>query len=175
MIKEYQLRKLQNTYEVTLNYKGVKVRVAFTGGNVYNSTMPKFRTNDAFKQKAIEESELFKNKEVVILRTINDSKAAPQPVVQQRRKPMRRPVATTPLTATPVQQPVVASPETPTVTESQGTVTTGEEDGLTKKTFDNLGDAILYVAQTWQIQTQNEGEVRKVLKEHGINPTIKRG
>ena len=118
MIKEYQLRKLQNSYEVTLHYKGVKVRVAFTGGNVYNGTMPKFRTDDAFKQKVLEASELFKNKEVVLLRTIGTKPAVPKPVIQQRKvngshiKPIQK-TAVTPAptpestpTAEPAQEPV---------------------------------------------------------------------
>ena len=181
MIKEYQLRKQQNTFEVTLNYKGVKVRVAFTGGNVYNGTMPKFRTDDAFKQKVLESSELFKNKEVVLLRTIGTKSATPKPTVQKRKvnsahiKPIQKSV-TAPTTAqTPASEnldPVI--PE-PTVEPAAEPAPEEQGDGMEKKEFANLADAITFVAQLYQVQVTTEAEARKVLKEHGINPTIRRG
>lgn len=163
MIKEYQLRKQQNSFEVTLYYKGVKVRVAFTGGNVYKGTKPKFRTDNLFKMKAIESSELFKNKEVVLVRTIG------QPPVMEVRKKVQtaqhanlKPVATTP-SPEPVKEPVV----------DEGADAGGE--GGEKKEFANLGEAIMFIATEYQVQVTTENEARKVLKEHGIMPTIKRG
>lgn len=164
MIKEYQLRKLQNSYEVTLYYKGVKVRVAFTGGNVYKNTMPKFRTNDLFKMKAIENSELFRNKEVVVVRTINE-KQDTQAVVQQRKKVVK-PAVQQPAPAPAVHEPA-PEPETPTPDTAQA-------DGQSME-FANLGEAILYIAQTWQEQAKTEKEAREILKAHGINPKIKKG
>lgn len=165
MIKEYQLHKLQNSYEVTLYYKGVKVRVAFTGGNVYKNTMPRFRTNDLFKMKAIESSELFKNKEVVVVRTINEKPAVQQTVVQQRKKVVKPAIQQS--VATPVQQP---APEPQTPEQSQG-----DGDGGQTMEFANLGEAILYVAQNYQAEAKTEKEVRDILKANGINPKIKRG
>lgn len=180
MIKEYQLRKLQNSYEVTLHYKGVKVRVAFTGGNVYNGTMPKFRTDDAFKQKVLEASELFKNKEVVLLRTIGTKPAAPKPVIQQRKvngshiKPLQKTAAAP--SPTPEPTPTPAPEPTPTPEpEPTPTAEPVADDGAEKKEFANLAEAIQFVAQQYQIAVTSEAEARKVLKEHGINPTIKRG
>ena len=176
MIKEYQLRKQQNSFEVTLNYKGVKVRVAFTGGNVYNGTMPKFRTDDAFKQKVLEASELFKNKEVVLLRTIGSDKTAgkvaagkPHKIAAANIKPIQKSAAT----PTPAPEP---TPEpTPAPEPTQEPVAEEQGDGTEKKEFANLAEAIQFVAQQYQIAVTSEAEARKVLKEHGINPTIKRG
>ena len=167
MIKEYQLRKLQNSYEVTLHYKGVKVRVAFTGGNVYNGSMPKLRTNDPFKMKAIEASELFKNKEVVLVRSFAESTDAKRPVVQQRKKeaPAR-------LQSAVKTQKVVATQSQQTEQEAFEVPAGGDTD---KKVFENLGDAIMFIAQNWQISVQTESEARKVLKEHGVKATIKKG
>lgn len=169
MIKEYQLRKLQNSYEVTLHYKGVKVRVAFTGGNVYNGTMPKLRTSDLFKMKAIEASELFKNKEVVLVRSITESTDAKrQTAVQQRRKHLSK----------PAQKPAPATAASPAGQKPadeaapQDTQTDGDGE---KKVFDNLGDAIMFIAQNYQVSVQTESEARKVLKEHGVKATIKKG
>ncbi len=186
MIKEYQLRKLQNSYEVTLNFKGTKVRVAFAGGNVYKGTMPRYRTNDVFKMKAIESSELFKNNEVVVLRTIQEKLDEPKPVSQPRKKVARKivmPKAAVPAPAPAPQTPVVEAPapapqtpETPETPETPQDPTApadkAEEDG--EMTFSNLGEAIVYIAQQWQIQVQTEREAREILKQHGINPKIKR-
>lgn len=168
MTKEYQLRKLQNSYEVTLNYKGVRVRVAFTGGNVYKSKMPTFRTDNLFTMKALEASELFKNKEVVLVRTTGEAPKPMKPVAQQPKKPakpgVKAPVtvANTTKAQAPVQEPGSETQEP-----------AGGDDG--KKEFASLADAIRFVAEEYEVQVTSEAEARKVLKEHGINPTIKRG
>ena len=198
MIKEYQLQKLQNSYEVTLHYKGVKVRVAFVGGNVYNGTKPKFRTDNPFKMKALEASELFKNKEVVVLRVIGaslpTSKAAvPAKGRASRIKPMPVAAPVTPANPAPEPAPEEAAPvaETPVAPEpsvadateaapQEGNETAPDpaapvKDGMKTMEFQNPAEAILYIAQTWQIQVQTEAEARQTLKEHGINPKIKRG
>lgn len=167
MIKEYQLRKQQNTFEVTLYYKGVKVRVAFAGGNVYKGTMPKFRTDDLFKMKAIESSELFKNKEVVLVRTIGK-----QPAIEMRGQVRNSGKRTTVPPAIP--KPVVPTPATEPAPVVDDVTDAGVEGGE-KKEFANLGDAIMFIATEYQLQVTTESEARKVLKEHGINPTIKRG
>lgn len=175
MTKEYQLRKLQNSYEVTLNYKGVKVRVAFTGGNVYKSKMPTFRTDNQFTMKALEASELFKNKEVVLVRTTGEAPKPMKPVAQQPKKPVKtgKPgvkapgtVANTTKTQAPVQEPAG---------EEQKPEAAGGDDSDGKKEFASLADAIRFVAEEYEVQVTSEAEARKVLKEHGINPTIKRG
>ena len=174
MIKEYQLRKLQNSYEVTLYYKGVKVRVAFTGGNVYRDTMPTFRTDNLFKMKAIEASELFKNKEVVLLRTIGkqtDSQAPAKP--QPKKGNIGKPV-TAVKTVKPEPEPA-PEPVTPPV-EAEPEPTPEQEPAKDEsKEFANLGEAILYIAQMWQLEAKTEKEAREILKAHGINPKIKKG
>ena len=163
MTKEYQLRKLQNSYEVTLNYKGVRVRVAFTGGNVYKSKMPTFRTDNLFTMKALEASELFKNKEVVLVRTTGEAPKPMKPVAQQPKKPAKS-------GKTGVKAPVTMANTTKTQAPVQEA--DGEDD---KKEFASLADAIRFVAEEYEVQVTSEAEARKVLKEHGINPTIKRG
>ena len=177
MIKEYQLRKLQNSYEVTLHYKGVKVRVAFEGGNVYNGTMPKFRTDNLFKMKALEASELFKNREVVLVRTIGTQPVTQEPAKRQRKKNIGAPVKPKPAPSpTKVQEP-----EPPTFDEAQGSPEPPIDDGDNGSgdgevmTFNNLSDAIIYIAQTYQQEAKTEKEARDILKAHGIKPTIKKG
>lgn len=167
MTKEYQLRKLQNSYEVTLHYKGVKVRVAFTGGNVYKSKMPTFRTDNLFTMKALEASELFKNKEVVLVRATGEAPKPMKPAAQQNKKPAKpagekRDVPSK--AQAPVQEPANKEPEAEAADSGDG-----------KKEFASLADAIRFVAEEYEVQVTTEAEARKVLKEHGINPTIKRG
>lgn len=164
MIKEYQLRKQQNSYEVTLYYKGVKVRVAFTGGNVYKGVMPKCRTDNAFKMRAIEASELFRNKEVVLARTIG-TEEKPKAAVVQRRNTAGMP----PRSAEKKPTRELGGEMTGTADES------GKEAEAGTKEFDNLGEAIMFIAREWQIGVQTEAEARKVLKEHGVTARIKRG
>lgn len=154
MIKEYQLNKLQNSYEVTLYYKGVKVRVAFTGGNVYKDTKPRFRTDNLFKMKAIEASELFKNKEVVLIRTIGENQASAKPQPKKSN----------------IGKPVIPNRPSPAPQAEQEPAGEGET-----KEFANLGEAILYIAQTWQQEAKTDREAREILKSHGINPKIKKG
>ena len=169
MIKIYQLRKVQNSYEVTLHYKGVQVRVAFTGGNVYKGTMPRLRTDNAFKMKAIESSEMFKNKEVVVVRTIETKHEEPTVVKPQRKVVMRPDRRVAPVSMKTAGKPVDA--------DVADTVLEPNEDGSgeASMTFDNLGEAIQYIAQTWEVGVKSEAEARKVLKEHGITPRIKKG
>ena len=65
-----------------LKYKGVSVRVAFVDVNTYNGTPAKCYTNNPFKQKAIEASQMFKDKEIVLERVVeeaSDRKKAEKP------------------------------------------------------------------------------------------------
>ena len=173
MLKEYQLRKLQNSYEVTLHYKGVKVRIAFTGGNVYNGTMPKFRTDNLFKMKALESSELFKNKEVVLSRTIGE---APRQAAQPRKK-VQKPAVRKP--APVVQPPKDEDPPVVDVVEdapAEDPVDAGKGgDGSQGMNFNSVDEAILYIAQNFQQEVTTEKEAREVLKANGITPHIKKG
>lgn len=158
MLKIYQLRLKQNTFEVTFKYRGVGVRVAFVDGNTYNGTPAKCYTNDAFKQRAIEASQMFKDKDIVLERCVaeeSDKKKAEETAG-------KRPMAQTGETA-----------------GTAAGIPAGNAAGMTADadvmTFDNAGEAIKYIAQNWQVAVQTETEARKVLKEHGINARIKRG
>ena len=77
MLKIYQLRLPQNTFEVTLKYRGVGVRVSFTDGNNYRDIPAKCYTNDPFKQRAIEASKMFKDKDIVLERTVAEETKEP--------------------------------------------------------------------------------------------------
>lgn len=171
MLKVYQLRKPQNTFEVTLKYKGVGVRVTFVDGNTYNDIPAKCYTSDLFKQRAIENSQMYRNREIVLERTVEDEsdrKAARQAARAAARSKKPFWPDNTPQTPKVTEAPVI--PEPPVAPEPPKT-----DDGLKPMTFDNLGEAIQYIATTWQMAVQTENDARKILKEHGIKPTIKKG
>lgn len=179
MIKQYQLCKRQNNFEITLNYKGVKVKVCFTGGNTYKGILPTCYEKDLFKQRAIEASQMFKDREIVLKRTIAEAGDGRQPVAVQTKK-----VKVAPRTAVKmVVKPSAPKPSDPKP-EIQAQEPPQEQEPKPKdvvldesesKEFANLGEAILYIAQQWQVEAKTEAEARKILKEHGINPKIKKG
>ncbi len=167
MLKIYQLRMKQNTFDVTLKYKGVNVRVAFIDGNTYNGTPAKCYTNDLFKQRAIEGSQLFKDKDIVLERSVEEScdrdKAAKKAASMRTRQETR-------LSQTGGGRGDSEAEASGTVVDGGGANYTGE-----RKTFSNLGEAIVYIAQTFNVQVTSAAEARKVLKEHGVTATIKQG
>ena len=175
MLKIYQLRKNQNTFEVTLKYKGVSVPVAFVDGNTYNNTPAKCYTNDVFKQKAIENSQMFKSKEIVLEREVEekgDRKAATAKVVLQTKAKQPQPQKPAPVKPAPAPEP--AEPAN-TADEQEQADAAPAGDGMEKMTFDNLADAIQYIATNYQQQVQTPNEARNFLKEKGIKATIKMG
>lgn len=169
MTKQYQLNKRQNNFEITLNYKGVKVRVSFTGGNTYKGILPTCYEKDLFRQRAIESSQMFKDREIALKRTIADASDQKQSVAVQTKKVISPKNIGKKMTKSvaPAPEPEPA-PEPPTFEESQG------ESGQTME-FANLGEAILYVAQNFKAEAKTDKEVRDILKANGINPKIKRG
>lgn len=183
MLKIYQLRLKQNSFEVTLKYKGVSVRVAFEDGNTYNGTPAKCYTNNAFKQKAIESSKMFKDKEIVLERCVeeeSDRKAAAKKVAMQQKK-VQKPEAYTVkaggATSTSALKPA-PKPEVPKKEEADpepDQKPVKENDGLEKKIFDNLAEAIQFIATNYQTQVTTPNEARTFLKEQGIKATIKNG
>lgn len=163
MLKVYQLRRNQNTFEVTLNYKGVGVRVSFVDGNTYNGTPAKCYTNDPFRQRAIEASKLFKDGDIVLERSVAEASDNKKPVVVQRK-----PVVRSQQVAKPAPKPADETPEPP---KTEGP----SDDGKNKKEFTNLGEAIIFIATNYNKQVTTANEARKFLKEQGIQAVIKNG
>lgn len=169
MIKQYKLNKRQNNYDITLYYKGVKVRVQFTGGNTYKGVLPKCSEKDPFRQRAIEASQMFKDRDIILERTIAEP-GDNKPAVTVQTKKVKPAVA---VQTKKVQKPVVEEPAPqPEPEPTPAPEPAGE--GETKE-FANLGEAILYIAQTWQEEAKTEKQAREILKAHGINPKIKKG
>ena len=180
MLKIYRLNKRQNTFEVTLKYKGVKVNVSFVDGNTYNGTPAKCYTNDAFKQRAIEASQMFKDREITIERAVPDEQDRKAEAEKKARmaKALARKSAAQPTKTEKAEQKPEPSPEPapdPTPDPDSEPEKVKEDGDSSIKVFDSLDEAILFVAQNYQEQVTDEKEVRELLKAHGINPRIKKG
>lgn len=182
MLKIYRLKLKQNSYEVTIHYKGVGVRVAFTDGNIYNGTPARCYERDEFKQRAIEASPMFKNKEIVIERTVEDkvAKAAPVSVRKSLKSRIGAPVkSAAPKPTTPVAPKVETpeqKPETPVdETPADEAPDAGEGGGENEVTFNSLSEAIVSIMQKYGKEVRTENEARKFLKEQGITAHIKKG
>lgn len=179
MLKIYRLKLKQNSYEVTIHYKGVGVRVAFTDGNIYNGTPARCYERDEFKQRAIEASPMFKNKEIVIERTVEDktAKAAPVSVRKSLKNRIGAPVKpAAPKPKTPVA-PVDTSGLNPDSVQQDpaNEAGTGEGGSENEVTFGSLSEAIVSIMQKYGKEVRTENEARKFLKEQGITAHIKKG
>lgn len=170
MIKVYQLTQAQNNFIVLIPFKGCKVEAKFEKGNVSKGIYARLYTNDKFVQRAVESSEMYGTmfKLVQTLAEPGDNK--PKPV-----KPAQpaAPVATQP--AQPKAPVAPAAPEAEPTTPATEPTEPAEADADGKMTFANLAEAIVYIANQYQISVTTESEARNVLKEHGILPVIKRG
>lgn len=179
MLKIYRLNKKQNTFEVTLKFKGVGVHVSFVDGNTYNGTPAKCYTNDAFKQRAIEASQMFKDREITLERTVEeksdrkaaDTKAAARVVVKPAPKPAPKAAGKTSGKgkASDTSKAGKQGKQTPKQEQKP------ESEKEPEKVFDNLGEAILYIAQNYDQDIQDEAEVLDFLKANGVNAVIKKG
>jgi hypothetical protein len=165
MIKVYQLTQAQNNFIVLIPFKGCKVEAKFEKGNVSKGIYARLYTNDKFVQRAVESSEMYGTmfKLVQTLAEPGDNK--PKPV-----KPAQ-PAA--PVATQPAQPKAPVAPAAPEAEPTTPATEPAEADG--KMTFANLAEAIVYIANQYQISVTTESEARNVLKEHGILPVIKRG
>ena len=173
MLKIYQLRKPQNSFEVTLKYKGVGVRVMFVDGNTYNDIPAKCYTTDPFKQKAIENSQMFKNGEIVLERTVED-KAQAKPTVSQPVRAQRSSRIGAPVRPD-AQKPVEPAVQDPKTEQEPVAGDAGEGTGENDVTYGSLSEAIVSIMQKYGKEVRTENEARKFLKEQGITAHIKKG
>ena len=175
MLKIYRLNKKQNTFEVTLKFKGVGVHVSFVDGNTYNGTPAKCYTNDAFKQRAIEASQMFKDRDITLERSVDDgsdrkaaeTKAAAKVVAKPAPKPAPKAAGKTSGKGKAADTGKAGK---------QGKQTPKEEPKQEpEKVFENLGEAILYIAQNYNQDIQDEAVVLDFLKANGVNALIRKG
>ncbi len=154
MIKVYQTIECKNNVITTIAFKGVKVKVEFTGGNVMKNIPARLYTKDPFVQMALDESDQ-KGRMYRFVQELpeGDDGKTIAAVVQQ-----------------PTQQP---APKGPADVEGEASV---DGAGESKMEFDNLAEAITYIASTWGEQVENESQARKFIEEKtGVKPVIHKG
>lgn len=203
MIKIYRTVLNQNNLITTIPFKGVKVRVEFTGGNMMRGIPAKFYTNDRFTQRALDESDQYGRLFTLEKAVAEEGDVEPagkaagtvvQPASATATKSQGTVVVETPLgsgSATPAGgqgngdsadggaaaelQPAENGTEQPDETggNEQGA---GERESADNLEFDNLGEAITYIAAHYGIQVETAYQARNVIREQaGVKAVIHNG
>lgn len=169
MIKVYQLTQAQNNFFVTIPYKGCKVEIKFEHGNVTKGIFAKFITNDRFRQRAVEASEMY-GKLFKLVDTVkepgDDAPAAPKPAHNTASAPAKAP-ASTKKAAEPKASKKKAEPEPEPEPAPYSELTD------TKMSFDGVADAISYIAMNFGDEVRTPEEAVSFLAERGITAEIK--
>ncbi len=174
MIKVYQTIECKNNVITTIAFKGVKVKVEFTGGNVMKNIPARLYTKDPFVQKALDESDQKGRMYRLVQEVAGEGdemavlagKAAGTAAHGLSRQDGQS-----------GRDGVDGAPE-PGFPEPAGEG--GEEDagegGTEKLEFENLAEAITYIAATWGEQVESESQARKLIEEKtGVKPVIHKG
>lgn len=178
MIKVYQTIECKNNVITTITFKGVKVKVEFKGGNMMKGIPARLYTRDPFVQKALDESDQ-KGRMYRFVQELpegNESKKEAAASQQPTRQPAtEQPGADTPGTGAEPENPAAdaagtaAEPEPENPQDGWKTADHGLE-------FDNLAEAITYIAATWGEQVESENQARKFIEEKtGMKPVIHKG
>lgn len=159
--------EVKNNLITTIPFKGVQVRVEFTGGNSMKNIPAKFYTRDPFTMKALDSSDQLGRLYYVaqVIKEEGDNK--PQPAVAQQPTPQQ------PAPETPAQEPqnTVNEPEPapePAPAPDPAPAGEGEGDGSAageKLEFENLAEAVNYIATKYGEQVETENQVRKFIEE----------
>ncbi len=149
----------------------------------------KFYTRDLFTQKALDSSEqngrLFRLYQTIA--EAGDNAPAASQTVKQPVTLRSQPKSVTPENQEPVtppqepvtpenQEPAPQEPVTPeTPEDTQGDGDKGGDAGE-KLEFNNLGEAITYIASKYGVQVETENAARKLIEEkEGVKPVIHKG
>ena len=91
MIKEYEIiDENKNNVIIHIPFKGIQVKVEFSGGNNYKGVRAHLYTRDKFIQKVLDESDL-KGKMYRLKRTIEESgDAAPNSPVEKKEEKKKK-------------------------------------------------------------------------------------
>ena len=180
MIKVYQTIECKNNVITTISFKGVKVKVEFKGGNVMKGIPARLYTNDPFVQKALDESDQKGRMYRFVQALPEGNDGAPEAGATQQRTQKRapeKPADDAAGTAAAVEEPTPGFP-TDDAAGSDGIDDGGDNNGAggQKLEFDNLAEAITYIASMWGEQVENENQARKFIEEKtGVKPVIHKG
>ena len=185
MIKVYQTIECKNNVITTIMFKGVKVKVEFKGGNVMKGIHARLYTNDPFVQKALDESDQ-KGRLYRFIQELTEGgeqrPGADAPgVVARAGADAPGVVARAGADAAGVVaagraqgagEPMPGFPSPAAIEGENDGVGAGEQ----RMEFDNLAEAITYIATTWGEQVENENQARKYIEEKtGVKPVIHKG
>ena len=168
MIKVYQTIECKNNVITTISFKGVKVKVEFKGGNVMKGIPARLYTKDPFVQKALDESDQ-KGRMYRFVQELPEANDGNSKAVAAQQPAPEKPADGVQKVA---EDPTPAFPPPPVV-EGDGN---GDGAGEQKLEFDNLAEAITYIASMWGEQVENENQARKFIEEKtGVKPVIHKG
>lgn len=174
MIKVYQTIECKNNVITTIAFKGVKVKVEFKGGNVMKGIPARLYTKDPFVQKALDESDQ-KGKMYRFVQELSEKgDSLPLMKVPRPARSTHKTTAETPAPGIPeaAEEPSPGFPEPPLAEDETGA---GKSSGRVME-FDNLAEAITYIAATWGEQVESESQARKFIEEKtGVKPVIHKG
>lgn len=190
--------EVKNNLITTIPFKGVQVRVEFTGGNSMKNIPAKFYTRDPFTQRALDSSDQLGRLYSVhqVIKEAGDEAAPATPAgkaagttanagkkVTTTKKPSPTtvtPPAKEPEPAPANPDPAPEAPATP-AGEAAGTTAEGTAEGAgaqdgEKLEFESLAAAIVYVATKYGEQVETDAAVRKVIAEkEGVKVVIHKG
>ena len=167
--------EVKNNLITTIPFKGLQVRVEFTGGNSMKNIPAKFYTRDPFTIKALDSSDQLGRLYYVhqVIKEEGDDKPK-QPAVYQPAAPAAGSTGTTatghaPAPENPEPPAQEPAPENPSP-EIPDTLDAGEGDSdgskaAEKLEFENLAEAVNYIATKYGEQVESESQVRKFIEE----------
>lgn len=163
--------EVKNNLITTIPFKGVQVRVEFTGGNSMKNIPAKYYTRDPFTQKALDSSDQLGRLYYVhqVIKEEGDDKP---------KQPAAPAAGSTGTTATghapapenpepPAQEPAPENPS-PEVPDNKDAGEGADADGnkaAEKLEFENLAEAVNYIATKYGEQVESESQVRKFIEE----------
>lgn len=176
MIKVYQTIEYKNNLITTLQFKGVKVKVEFKGGNVMKNIPARLYTKDPFVQKALDESDQRGRLYRFVQELSDGSDSVTQTAAPQQPAPQQPavPEASVIGIEAPQEEPTPGFPQNEAEAEADAGST--DDAGAQKLEFDNPAEAITYIAANWGEQVENESQACKFIEEKtGVKPIIHKG
>lgn len=168
--------EVKNNLITTIPFKGVHVRVEFAGGNSMKNIPAKLYTRDPFVMKALDSSDqlgrLFYVHQVVKEEGDEDTQTIKTAAEPAGAAAAGRPVVSNNLAQGSVakgkpepkeQDPAAGSPDDSKDGEDGEGAGSG---GDGKLEFENLGEAINYIATKYGVQVESAPQARKTIEEH---------
>lgn len=166
MIKVYATVGNQNNLITTIPFKGVNVRVEFSGGNSMKNIPAKLFTRDPFVMKALDSSDQLGRLYIVYKIIEEEGDKAPEPAGESAGSAR----GTTVVGQEPAPAPDAPEPpaQEPEPVNANQEVSAGEGDGSGtggKLEFENLAEAVTYIATKYGEQVESDSQARRFIEE----------